>query len=169
MTLKYFFDTEFIDDGWTIDLISIGIVCEDGREYYAEVHGVGWEKASQWVLDNVRTQLTGETKSRAQIAMDILGFVFEGQQPPEFWAYFAAYDWVVLCQLYGTMMELPNQPPPVGQWPMFCMDLKQAATMLGIARFPPQEGVEHNALADAKWNLQSYLWLIDQLHGGWNL
>lgn len=33
--MKYFFDTEFHEDGRTIDLISIGIVAEDGREYYA--------------------------------------------------------------------------------------------------------------------------------------
>ena len=41
---KYFIDLEFLEgtqEGWfgetkpTIDLISIGIVCEDGREYYA--------------------------------------------------------------------------------------------------------------------------------------
>lgn len=33
--MKYFLDTEFHEDGKTIDLISIGIVAEDGREYYA--------------------------------------------------------------------------------------------------------------------------------------
>lgn len=33
---RYFYDTEFIEDGKTIDLISIGVVCEDGREFYAE-------------------------------------------------------------------------------------------------------------------------------------
>ena len=43
--MKYFIDTEFLEGtqkGWfgrntkpTIDLISIGIVCEDGRKYYA--------------------------------------------------------------------------------------------------------------------------------------
>lgn len=32
----YFLDTEFVDDGNTIDLISIGIVSSDGREYYAQ-------------------------------------------------------------------------------------------------------------------------------------
>jgi hypothetical protein len=31
----YWYDTEFLEDGRTIDLISIGIVAEDGREYYA--------------------------------------------------------------------------------------------------------------------------------------
>jgi uncharacterized protein YjfI (DUF2170 family) len=33
--VKYFYDTEFIDNGRIIDLISIGVVAEDGREYYA--------------------------------------------------------------------------------------------------------------------------------------
>ena len=33
--MRYFYDTEFLEDGETIDLISIGIVAEDGREYYA--------------------------------------------------------------------------------------------------------------------------------------
>ena len=47
--MKYFYDTEFLEGKQdrrflgikygktlpTIDLISIGIVCEDGREYYA--------------------------------------------------------------------------------------------------------------------------------------
>ncbi|MCW2560140.1 MAG: hypothetical protein JWP55_4104 [Mycobacterium sp.] len=28
----YCYDTEFLNDGRTIELISIGIVCEDGRE-----------------------------------------------------------------------------------------------------------------------------------------
>ena len=34
--MKFWFDTEFIEDGKTIDLISIGIVAEDGRTFYAE-------------------------------------------------------------------------------------------------------------------------------------
>ena len=32
---RYFIDTEFMEDGHTIELISIGICCEDGREFYA--------------------------------------------------------------------------------------------------------------------------------------
>lgn len=34
--MKFFLDTEFLEDGRTIELISIGIVAEDDREYYAE-------------------------------------------------------------------------------------------------------------------------------------
>lgn len=37
MTNRFFFDCEFLEDGRTIDLISIGIVAQDGREYYAVV------------------------------------------------------------------------------------------------------------------------------------
>ncbi len=33
--MKFFLDTEFIEDGRTIDLVSIGVVAEDGREFYA--------------------------------------------------------------------------------------------------------------------------------------
>ena len=33
--MQYFYDTEFIDNGRHIDLISIGIVAADGREFYS--------------------------------------------------------------------------------------------------------------------------------------
>ena len=32
--MRYFYDCEFIEDGTTIDLVSIGIVAQDGRELY---------------------------------------------------------------------------------------------------------------------------------------
>ena len=31
------YDFEFLEDGSTIEPISIGMVCEDGREYYAVI------------------------------------------------------------------------------------------------------------------------------------
>ena len=45
--MKYFLDTEFIEDGKTIDLISIGIVSEDGRELYCENSDCDLSRASQ--------------------------------------------------------------------------------------------------------------------------
>ena len=33
--MRYFYDTEFIEDGTTIQLVSIGIVSKRGEEYYA--------------------------------------------------------------------------------------------------------------------------------------
>lgn len=51
--MLYFMDSEFIEDGKTIDLISIGIVCEDGREYYAQSVEFNADNASYWVWDKV--------------------------------------------------------------------------------------------------------------------
>lgn len=55
MTTRYFYDTEFIDDGKTIDLISIGIACEDGREYYAVNAEAPWPRITEheWLMANV--------------------------------------------------------------------------------------------------------------------
>ncbi|MGL5060915.1 MAG: hypothetical protein ACRC62_13145 [Microcoleus sp.] len=55
--MKYWFDTEFIEDGRTIDLISIGIVAEDDREYYAINYDCDFSKASDWVRENVLSKL----------------------------------------------------------------------------------------------------------------
>ena len=51
--MKYWLDTEFIEDGKTIDLLSIGIVAEDGREFYREHSGANLNNASLWVRQHV--------------------------------------------------------------------------------------------------------------------
>lgn len=149
--MRCFFDTEFIEDGKTIDLISIGIVREDGEEFYAEVDGVDWSKANEWVINNVKPHLTGVRFSREEIARRIVEFV---GPKPEFWAYYADYDWVVLCQLFGRMIDLPSG------WPMFCMDIKQLCVSLGNPELPKQTNTEHHALADARWNVAAYKFLL---------
>ncbi len=149
--MRYFFDTEFIEDGRTIDLISIGIVSEDGLAYYAESSDCDLSRASEWVQKNVLLHLTGSRIPHKKIAREIIQFVGE---KPEFWAYYADYDWVALCQLYGTMMDLPKG------WPMYCRDLKQLLDSLGNPRFEKQTGTEHHALADAKWVRDVYASLV---------
>jgi hypothetical protein len=138
--VKVYFDTEFIEDGRTIDLLSIGIVREDGDTYYAEPEETDRARASEWVQQNVLPNLTGPTKPRATIAQDI--FVFAGPEP-EFWAWYADYDWVALCQLFGTMMDLPHG------WPMYCRDFKQVCDARGL--YVSQDDSNHNALGDALW------------------
>jgi len=150
--MKIWFDTEFIEDGHTIDLISIGLVREDGRTYYAESGECDISKTSEWVQKNVLPNLTGVKVPRSTIAQEIVSFAGE---KPEFWAYYADYDWVALCQLYGTMMQLPKG------WPMYCRDIKQWCDAVGNPRLPKQDSVEHNALADAKWNLKAWEFLAE--------
>ena len=65
--MRYWLDTEFIAAPYSIDLISIGLVAEDGCEFYAESNEVDWSKANLWTLANVRPQLDGRAMERVQI------------------------------------------------------------------------------------------------------
>jgi len=172
--MRYWFDTEFIEDGRTIDLISIGIVAEDGREFYGQNAICDFGNASGWVEDNVLVHLqefdlncyqpanpstlAAPWYSKSELAVAIQQFI--SGDKPEFWAYYADYDWVVLCQLFGTMMDLPKG------WPMYCRDIKQWCDMLGNPKLPVQSDTEHHALADARWNktawefLDRYHWIV---------
>lgn len=150
--MKYYLDTEFIEYPCTIDLISIGIVSEDNRRLYLISSEFDESKASDWVKTNVISKLgDGERFSRAAIKDKILEFV--GTDKPEFWGYYADYDWVVFCWLMGTMMDLPRG------WPMYCNDLKQLCFSLGNPKLPKQSKGEHNALDDALWNKRIHEWL----------
>lgn len=150
--MKYFLDTEFIESGprHPIQLISIGIVAEDGREFYAISREFKPEDANDWVREHVISDLESEDavprKSLKRIAVDVQAFVLQGDVKPEFWGYYADYDWVVFAQLFATMMDLPKG------FPMFCMDLKQWSEQLGNPTLPAQSSTEHNALHDARWN-----------------
>jgi 3'-5' exoribonuclease-like protein len=155
--VRFFLDTEFIEDGKTIDLISIGIVAENGKEYYAEFCECDLTKANDWVKANVLPHLTaGFGKLRSEIAKEIVAFVDDcglknADGTPsrygkvEFWGYYADYDWVALCQLYGRMIDLPKG------WPMYCRDLKQLLDDNDNPKMP-KPTQEHNALSDARWN-----------------
>lgn len=158
--LRYYLDTEFYEDGRTIDLISIALVCEDGREFYAVSREAQLHRASPWVRDNVLPKLPPygrpEWMSRAEIRqgiVDLVAPVDEYSPKNQFWAYYADYDWVALCQLFGTMMDLPEYMPK------YCMDLKQLAVMKGDPRLPKQEVGEHDALADARWCARAHAFL----------
>jgi|SRR3990167_260051 len=151
--MRYWLDTEFIDDGRTIDLISIGIVSEDGRELYAENSNCDLSRASDWVKANVLPHLEGGD-GPTDLAAEVAWFCNpEEHGKPEFWGYFADYDWVVLCQLFGTMMDLPKG------WPRYCRDIKQWCDDLGNPRLPSEGKDEHHALADARWNKRAWEFL----------
>lgn len=173
--MKVFYDTEFKEDGKTIDLISIGMVREDGREYYAVSNEFDTRRVAHdwWLMKNVMSSIDHEkfvvadfegapvvrdiyvtdkaAKSREQIALDIQFFVADIW--PEFWAWYGAYDHVALCQLYGRMVDLPDR------FPMFSADLKQMHKALKSPDMPQQPEGKHNALEDAKFNVVRYEYL----------
>ena len=155
------YDTEFLEDGKTIELISIGMVREDGAEYYAVAEDAPWDRIlqHQWLCENVLPSLPGvgagwywhidtthkAVKPKAKIAEEVAAFLLE-KGKPELWAWYGAYDHVALCQLWGRMIDLPEGVP------MWTNDIRQEAHRLGNPRLPEQPAGAHNALMDARHN-----------------
>lgn len=146
--MKYFYDTEFLDTGTTIDLISIGIVAEDGREYYAVNADMPARRIlkHEWLMASVVPQLpfSGDWKPKLQIRDEVRDFLLHDGKP-ELWAWYCAYDHVVLAQLFGTMMDLPEGVP------MYTHDLRALVDYLPDGELPKQAGGVHDALEDARW------------------
>ena len=150
--MRLFIDTEFLEAGpqQPIRLVSIGIAAEDGRTFYRELDDVDLSQANDWVKANVVPYLTGNRSPRQSVAEDLSAFL--GTEPPEFWAFCGAYDWVVFCQIFGRMSELPKGMPH------FYNEMRQEAQRLSVsdAQFPPIRGAAHNALNDAVWTKDVY-------------
>jgi len=151
---RYFYDTEFIEDGTTIDLVSIGIVDETGREFYAVSTQFDDRKAIPWVRRNVLDKLPSPSdpawRSRERIRDDLLAFLTEPGEEIELWAWLAAYDHVVLAQLWGPMPALPREIP------RFTRELRQRWDDLGKPPLPPKPTGSHDALVDARYNLDRW-------------
>jgi hypothetical protein len=175
---RFFYDTEFVEDGHTIDLLSFGMVCEtSANEFYHVNRDADWVAAfnNDWIRQNVMDSIAHSVYPKStgleveitekypvaltknSIARELVNYVetnLPENHTPEFWAYYAAYDHVAMAQLFGRMLDLP------AFFPMHTMDLKQLAVMKGNIRLQPkQEDGEHNALADARHNLAMFRWL----------
>lgn len=156
--MRYFLDTEFIEQGYgyPMNLVSVAIIAEDGREYYAQNYAAPFHLANSFVRNNVLSFLD-EWENRhwsqrnqppwyapAEIATDIRAFV--GTDPsPEFWGYYSDYDWVVLTQLFGGMDKHPKN------WPYHCRDLRQWLDDHAMTHISQPEDDIHHALLDARW------------------
>lgn len=175
--MKIFFDTEFLEDGKTIDLISIGLVREDGKELYLINKDMKVRQAIKdvWVRENVMKGIFSEMvltrdrflqddergfsernfknllyycgQSKSDIAESITYFV---GRSPVFYAYCADYDWVALMQLYGKMIDKPKD------WRFYCRDLRQTADETNFDTTIVLQGNQHNALGDARWNFMLF-------------
>lgn len=177
----------------TIDLISIGIKSESGATYYAISNEFNlnevWNSIDPWVKNNViklifeelkdsdedqfnyvtvKNLIDKKGKSRSEIKSEVLNFIQDSNPKGEeikFYGYYADYDWVVFCWLFGKMMDLPKG------FPMYCRDLKQLLDNINSMRFIhglpdvknlelyPKNSNEHNALKDAEWNFELYKFL----------
>ena len=183
---RIWYDTEFLEDGRTIELISIGMVREDGRELYAVAQEIEDDplydriRRHPWLMENVVPHLplragrgnpTGpDAQYPGHFSLDSDSNVIMPRrmirnavrelildvEKPELWAWYGAYDHVALAQLWGPMISLPQGVP------MWTNDLRQEVARRGDPRLPEQSSEEHHALADARWVRDAHLWLDRQ-------
>lgn len=158
--MRFFFDTEFIEDGLTIDLVSIGVVDETGREFYAVSTEFDPATAGPWVRKHVLAKLPPPAdrawRDRVTIRDELLAFLLEPGGSIELWAWYAAYDHVALAQLWGGMPALPR---PI---PRFTRELRQRWDDVGRPPLPAVPSDAHDALADARHNLAR--WRVMEQH-----
>lgn len=185
VTKRYFYDCEFIDDGRQIGLISIGIVCDDGRELYYVNADAPWRRIAKhsWLMHHVIPHLPGarthlrlpkmwlidhddpRVQPRGVIAAEVERFLLN--RPP-----------------VGTPAEPDRRDPDIELWadhaaydhiclaqlwgpmadlptgiPMWTNDLQQELRRLGNPQPPTQASGLHDALADARHLQIRYDWL----------
>lgn len=151
--MRYFVDTEYAFEAnqqfGRVAPISVGIVAEDGREFYAV--NANWPDGVMgdhpFVRDHVVPVLVEPSQALSvhgelpTIARDIR--VYIGDDVPEFWGDYAAFDYVVLSIIMGGFDAWPKG------WPMVIRDLQETPAGReasgSVASLKP-----HNALYDAR-------------------
>jgi hypothetical protein len=166
------YDTEFIEQPHTIELISIGLVDVDlpDRQYYA-VNGdldVGRMMGHPWLVENVAPSLPlildegpprldhgrPDVRPHRQIAAEVAEFLLARTGPLQLWADYAAYDHVVMSWLWGPMIDRPAGIP------MWTHDLRHRVELLNAeTMLPEQTRGLHNALDDAAHLARRMRWL----------
>lgn len=162
--MKYFIDCEFIEGFHKplfgkrrhfIDLIYIGIVCEDGRTYSAISNEYNYNNADAWVKKSVILPLYIDTiygdsrnrcnennfhkiygKSNTQIAKEIIDFIYELEYPSAQTLIEQAFSKVgkISPEFYGYYSDYDwvlfcslfgRMIDLPTGFPMYCKDLKQ--------------------------------------------
>jgi hypothetical protein len=178
--MRYFYDTEFLEDGHTIDLISIGIVADDGRELYAVAQEVGEEplrsriRSHDWLMMNVvphlplkpgtasrpsEKLLTGGGRIPGHFVLDDASNVIMPRRMIRNAVrdFLLANDGAELWADFGAydhvaLCQLFGSM--VGLPPgltMFTNEFQQAWRARGCPALPPPCGGLHNALEDARY------------------
>ena len=193
--MKVFFDTEFTGLHKDTTLISIGIVSEDLRTFYAELTDYDVSQVDDWiqqnVIDNLSSQLEfeayrqspvhpnipvtkqfnievrGDTKT---VADALICWLEQFNDEVEIWSDCLAYDWVLFCNLFGHAFNIPKC---VYYIPFdICTLFKMKGIDPDINREEYAGCVDtdtiqkHNALWDAKIIRKCYYKLKDETTGG---
>lgn len=120
-----FFDTEFTGLHKDTTLISLGIVAEDGRKFYAEFCDYDRNQCDDWILENViknlilepgpsgcfcvhETDATMKVYANKEIISAWLSEWISQFDSVQFVSDVCHYDFVLLIDLFGTAFDLPE-------------------------------------------------------------
>ena len=121
MPTKIFFDTEFTGLHQNTTLISIGMISEDGQQFYAEFDDFDLEQVDDWIKANVTDHLWIQNPdvvvprsveycigNTPDILSEILIWIYQFGLI-EMWSDCLAYDWTLFCELFGGAMYIPEK------------------------------------------------------------
>lgn len=170
-TTKVFFDSEFTGLHQNTTLISIGLISECGKTFYAELTDYDETQIDQWIRDNVINNLKMQGVSEEEVNYEpysdvvvVKGTKVEVEQALSHWLYrfervemwsdCLSYDWVLFNNLYGHAFKIP---PNVYYIPFdICTLFKIRGIDPDINRenfafgnIKPENAEKHNALWDA--------------------
>lgn len=146
-----FFDTEFTELGIDPRLISIGLVSEDGREFYAELSDTYQPKdCSAFVQEAVLPHLEGGEMimTMYELTLRLGNWLEDFEQPVKLATDSISWDWPWIQELFyepGTWPEnLDGKPEALVFSAAFAKGIEKAITDGSLRR--------HHALDDAKAN-----------------
>lgn len=119
---KVFFDTEFTGLHQKTTLISLGMVSECGKSFYAEFTDYDRSQVDEWLMDNVIKNLV-DLDMEILVSEDNNGWYVRGDTETvkknleiwlaqfdkiEMWSDCLSYDWVLFCQIFGHAFKIPS-------------------------------------------------------------
>jgi hypothetical protein len=121
-TTNIFFDTEFTGLHKNTTLISIGLVSECGKTFYAEFNDYDFKQVDDWLKENVIENLqyngifqkldeTKESisyKSTTENIKEKLTTWLEQFEKIEMWSDCLSYDWVLFNHIWGHAFRIPK-------------------------------------------------------------
>ena len=152
--MKVFFDTEFTGLHANTTLMSIGLVDEEGRTFYAELNDYDKSQVDEWLENNVVSNFTGEnTMNMQQLKLELTEWLAV-YDSVEIWSDCLAYDWVLFNSIFGTAFDIPKNVYYIPFDICTMMKLKGVDPDINREEYAfnavPATAQKHNALWDAQ-------------------
>lgn len=149
--MKVFFDTEFTGLHHDTTLMSIGMVAEDGQDFYAELTDYDESQVDDWIRENVLANFTHDryTTNMLNLKHRIEEFLSPYDEV-EMWSDCLAYDWVLFNSIWGHAFKVPKKIYYIPFDICTFMKIKGIDPDINREEFAGIDGKKHNALHDAK-------------------